>query len=153
MLQAFMKQLERCRATSNHDTWWTNSVFIDKVCKCGKSFWDWEVPHGCSLLVIGHDKKAVLEGKAMHVIFGGAFNGKRAYVEQRVQGRNVQWLDAEADALVLLPNTEVIVVLGVENLLEPKSKELLEKLEAWDEQAEVVSHCNRNWPWNRTDGS
>ena len=42
-------------------------------------------------------KKDVLEGKAMHVIFGGAFNGKRAYVEQMVQGRNVQWLDAEED--------------------------------------------------------
>lgn len=74
----------------------------------------------------------------MHVIFGGAFNGKRAYVEQRVQGRNVQWLDVEVDAHVLLPNVEVIVVFGVEHLLEPKGKELLEKMEKWDEQAEVL---------------
>lgn len=74
----------------------------------------------------------------MHVIFGGAFNGKRAYVEQRIQGRNVQWLDVEADAHVLLPNIEVIIVFGVENLLESKSKELLEKMEKWDEQAEVL---------------
>lgn len=74
----------------------------------------------------------------MHVIFGGAFNGKRAYVEQRVQGRNVQWLDVEADAHVLLPNIEVIVVFGVENLQEHQSKELLEKLERWREQAEVL---------------
>lgn len=74
----------------------------------------------------------------MHVIFGGAFNGKRAYVEQRIQGRNVQWLDVEADAYFLMPNIEVVVVFGVENLLEPKGKELLEKLGKWDKQAEVL---------------
>ncbi|TQR18063.1 bifunctional adenosylcobinamide kinase/adenosylcobinamide-phosphate guanylyltransferase [Psychrobacillus soli] len=74
----------------------------------------------------------------MHVIFGGAFNGKRAYVEQFVQGRNVQWLNAETDTLVLSPQTDVVVIFGVENLLEPKSAELLEMLELWDEQAEVV---------------
>ena len=74
----------------------------------------------------------------MHVIFGGAFNGKRAYVEQSIQGRNVQWLDVVADAPILWPNIEVIVVFGVENLLEPQGKELLEKLEEWDEQVEVL---------------
>jgi len=74
----------------------------------------------------------------MHVIFGGAFNGKRAYVEQSIQGRNVQWLDVVADARILRPNVEVIVVFGVENLLEPQGKELLEKLEKWDEQVDVL---------------
>ena len=74
----------------------------------------------------------------MHVIFGGAFNGKRAYVESLVQGRSVQWLDAETDTLVLSPQTEVLVVFGVENLLEPKCTELHEMLDVWDEQAEVV---------------
>lgn len=74
----------------------------------------------------------------MHVIFGGAFNGKRAYVEQSIQGRNVQWLDVVADAPILRPNVEVIVVFGVENLLEPQGKELLEKMEKWDEQVEVL---------------
>ncbi|MFJ8067170.1 bifunctional adenosylcobinamide kinase/adenosylcobinamide-phosphate guanylyltransferase [Psychrobacillus sp. NPDC096426] len=74
----------------------------------------------------------------MHVIFGGAFNGKRAYVERFVQERNVQWLDAETDRLVLSPQTEVLVVYGVEYLLEPKCTELLKMLELWDEQAEVV---------------
>ncbi|SDN25245.1 adenosylcobinamide kinase /adenosylcobinamide-phosphate guanylyltransferase [Psychrobacillus sp. OK028] len=74
----------------------------------------------------------------MHVIFGGAFNGKRAYVEQRVRGRNVQWLDVEADAHVLLPNVEVIVVTGAEKLLEHKSVELLKKMEQWNEQTEVL---------------
>lgn len=73
----------------------------------------------------------------MHVIFGGAFNGKRAYVEQRVQGRNVQWLDVTAETYVLLPNVEVIVAFGVENLKEQKSMELLEKIGQWNEQVEV----------------
>ncbi len=74
----------------------------------------------------------------MHVIFGGAFNGKRAYVEQMVQGRNVQWLNVEEDAYVLLPNVEVIVVSGVEHLLQSKSNELLQRMEKWHTQAEVV---------------
>ena len=74
----------------------------------------------------------------MHVIFGGAFNGKRAYVEQMIQGRNVQWLDVNADPYVLLPDIDVLVVLGVETLLETKSKDLLEKMEKWDDQAEVI---------------
>ena len=74
----------------------------------------------------------------MHVIFGGAFNGKRTYVEQMVQGRKVQWLNSEVDAYVLLPNVEVVVVSGVEHLLESQSDELLEKMEEWDKQVEVV---------------
>ncbi|MFF2753384.1 bifunctional adenosylcobinamide kinase/adenosylcobinamide-phosphate guanylyltransferase [Psychrobacillus sp. NPDC058041] len=74
----------------------------------------------------------------MHVIFGGAFNGKRAYVDRLVQGQSVQWVDAGEDVPVLLPATEVIVVFGVENLLEPKLNKLLGQLEQWDDQAEVI---------------
>lgn len=74
----------------------------------------------------------------MHVIFGGAFNGKRAYVEKRTQGRDVQWLNVEADMHVLLSTTEVIVVVGVENLSESKAKELLKKLVEWDNSVEVI---------------
>ena len=74
----------------------------------------------------------------MHIIFGGAFNGKRAYVDQMTKGRKVQWLDGEVDAYVLLPYVEVIVISGVEHLLESRSKELLEKMQKWDEQVEVL---------------
>ncbi|WP_391119899.1 bifunctional adenosylcobinamide kinase/adenosylcobinamide-phosphate guanylyltransferase [Psychrobacillus sp. L3] len=74
----------------------------------------------------------------MHVIFGGAFNGKRAYVEELVQGQRVQWIDAGEDVPVLLPVTEVLVVFGVENLLEQKHNELLVQFEQWDEQVEVL---------------
>lgn len=74
----------------------------------------------------------------MHVIFGGAFNGKRAYVEERVQGQNVQWLNAQEDIPVRLSNTEVVVVFGVEHLLEKKLEEWLEHLEQWNEEVEVI---------------
>ena len=53
----------------------------------------------------------------MHVIFGGAFNGKRAYVEKMLHvGRKhqVDWIDAASETQVLSPNTEVVVVYGVE---------------------------------------
>ena len=74
----------------------------------------------------------------MHVIFGGAFNGKRAYVENRIQGRSVQWMNAEEDIPVLLSNTEVVVVYGVENLVQTKLEEWLEYLERWNTKVEVV---------------
>lgn len=70
----------------------------------------------------------------MHVIFGGAFNGKRAYVEQRIEGRNVQWINAQEEIPVLLSNTEVIVVFGIETELEA----WLERLERWSEEVEVI---------------
>lgn len=70
----------------------------------------------------------------MHVIFGGAFNGKRAYVEQRIEGRSVQWINAQEEIPVLLSNTEVIVVFGIETELE----EWLERLERWNEEVEVI---------------
>lgn len=74
----------------------------------------------------------------MHVIFGGAFNGKRAYVENRIQGRSVQWMNAEEDIPVLLSNTEVVVVYGVENLVQTKLEEWLEHLERWNMKFEVI---------------
>ncbi|MFJ5769500.1 bifunctional adenosylcobinamide kinase/adenosylcobinamide-phosphate guanylyltransferase [Psychrobacillus sp. NPDC093180] len=74
----------------------------------------------------------------MHVIFGGAFNGKRAYVENRIQGQNVQWMNAEEDIPVLLSNTEVVVVYGVENLVQTKLEEWLEHLERWNMKFEVI---------------
>ena len=74
----------------------------------------------------------------MHVIFGGAFNGKRAYVETLVHGKSVQWIDAGEDVPVLLPVTEVLVVFGVENLLEPNLNKWIEQIEQWDEQLEVL---------------
>ncbi|MDI2587786.1 bifunctional adenosylcobinamide kinase/adenosylcobinamide-phosphate guanylyltransferase [Psychrobacillus sp. NEAU-3TGS] len=74
----------------------------------------------------------------MHVIFGGAFNGKRAYVENLIQGRSVQWMNAEEDIPVLLSNTEVVVVYGVENLVQTKLEEWLEHLERWNMKFEVI---------------
>ena len=74
----------------------------------------------------------------MHVIFGGAFNGKRAYVEKKVQGRTVQWIDVTKESPVLSPNIEIVVVYGVEYLKEDKLKPLLVLLEKWDEQGELI---------------
>lgn len=74
----------------------------------------------------------------MHVVFGGAFNGKRAYVERLVQGRSVQWVDATKGNPVLLPNIEVMVVFGVDHLLEQASSELLVLLDEWAERVEVI---------------
>ncbi|WP_391207437.1 bifunctional adenosylcobinamide kinase/adenosylcobinamide-phosphate guanylyltransferase [Psychrobacillus sp. L4] len=74
----------------------------------------------------------------MQVIFGGAFNGKRAYVEHHVQGRSVQWMDAAEDTQTLLSDTEMVVVFGVENLLEPQLNKWLGQLEQWNKTIEVM---------------
>jgi adenosylcobinamide kinase/adenosylcobinamide-phosphate guanylyltransferase len=77
----------------------------------------------------------------VHVILGGAFNGKRAYVEKmlHVGGKHqVEWIDAASETQVLSPNTEVIVVYGVEHIAEPNLGILLLQLEQWDEVVEVI---------------
>ncbi|MEI4768936.1 bifunctional adenosylcobinamide kinase/adenosylcobinamide-phosphate guanylyltransferase [Psychrobacillus sp. FJAT-51614] len=74
----------------------------------------------------------------MHVIFGGAFNGKRAYVEQLVLEREAQWLDATEEFPALFPKTEVVIIFGVENVLEDKLNMLLEHFEKWDKKFEVI---------------
>lgn len=49
----------------------------------------------------------------MHIVFGGAFNGKREYVKKRLAGQDVEWLESE------LPKGSVvfsiIVVAGIEH--------------------------------------
>ncbi|TQR21134.1 bifunctional adenosylcobinamide kinase/adenosylcobinamide-phosphate guanylyltransferase [Psychrobacillus vulpis] len=77
----------------------------------------------------------------MHVIFGGAFNGKRTYVEKMLQERHqqsVEWLDATVNTPVLSPKTETIVVYGVENVPEEGLNMLLKQIEQWEEKVEII---------------
>ncbi|KQL36993.1 bifunctional adenosylcobinamide kinase/adenosylcobinamide-phosphate guanylyltransferase [Psychrobacillus sp. FJAT-21963] len=74
----------------------------------------------------------------MHVIFGGAFNGKRAYVEQLVEDKEAQWLDATEEFPIVSSKAEVVIVFGVENVLEDKLNKLFEHLEQWDQNFEVI---------------
>lgn len=74
----------------------------------------------------------------MHVIFGGAFNGKRVYVERYLQERSVQWIDAVEGIPVLLPNIDVVVIFGVESLQESQLNEWLSQLDRWDKKVEVM---------------
>lgn len=74
----------------------------------------------------------------MHVIFGGAFNGKRAYVEQLVEDKEAQWLDATEEFPTVSSQVEVVIVFGVEHVLEDKLNKLFEHLEQWDQNFEVI---------------
>ncbi|WP_313893325.1 bifunctional adenosylcobinamide kinase/adenosylcobinamide-phosphate guanylyltransferase [Psychrobacillus sp.] len=76
----------------------------------------------------------------MHIIFGGAFNGKRAHVEKLLIEQDiqvVQWLDAAAEAPVLLPTTEAIVLSGVETVTESTLTRWIDQLESWGETVQV----------------
>lgn len=51
----------------------------------------------------------------MHIIIGGAHNGKRAYVEKLLSDREHQWIDCAADDLSFtaaaeIPQDELIVI-------------------------------------------
>lgn len=74
----------------------------------------------------------------MHVIFGGAFNGKRAFVEQLVEDKEAQWLDATEEFPTVSSQVEVVIVFGVEHVLEDKLNKLFEHLEQWDQNFEVI---------------
>ncbi|MER2261348.1 MAG: bifunctional adenosylcobinamide kinase/adenosylcobinamide-phosphate guanylyltransferase [Psychrobacillus sp.] len=73
----------------------------------------------------------------MHVIFGGAFNGKRAFVEKKLVGCQVQWIMAEEGIPLLLPDKEVLVIMGTENLQEDKLNRWLDQLKQWNMEKEI----------------
>lgn len=54
----------------------------------------------------------------MHVIIGGAHNGKRAYVEKLLAGKAHHWVDCEADCKALsgLSNEPVENLLVIEHI-------------------------------------
>lgn len=49
----------------------------------------------------------------MHIVFGGAFNGKREYVKKRFAGQEVEWLESELPKGSVVFST--IVVAGIEH--------------------------------------
>ncbi|MBD7943393.1 bifunctional adenosylcobinamide kinase/adenosylcobinamide-phosphate guanylyltransferase [Psychrobacillus sp. FSL K6-2684] len=73
----------------------------------------------------------------MHIIFGGAFNGKRAFVEKQLAGQNVQWINAEEEIPAILPNIEVLAVTGFENIQENQLNKWFSQLKQWDEEKEI----------------
>lgn len=73
----------------------------------------------------------------MHIIFGGAFNGKRAFVEKQLAGQNVQWINAEEEIPAVLPNIEVLAVTGLENIQEDQLNKWFSQLKQWDEEKEI----------------
>lgn len=73
----------------------------------------------------------------MHIIFGGAFNGKRAFVEKQLAGQNVQWINAEEEIPAILPNIEVLAVTGFENIQEDQLNKWFSQLKQWDEEKEI----------------
>lgn len=73
----------------------------------------------------------------MHIIFGGAFNGKRAFVEKQLAGQNVQWINAEEEIPAILPNIEVLAVTGFENIQEDQLNKWFSQLKQWDDEKEI----------------
>ena len=73
----------------------------------------------------------------MHVIFGGAFNGKKAYAEKLVADKQVVWIDA-GRSFPARPETEIVVLSGFEHLEETQLTIWLEQIEKWDQQMDII---------------
>ena len=73
----------------------------------------------------------------MHVIFGGAFNGKTAYLEKLVADKQVVWIDA-GKSFPEKPETEIVVLSGFEHLEETQLTVWLEKIEKWAQQMDII---------------
>lgn len=55
----------------------------------------------------------------MHIIIGGAYNGKRQYVENLVEGQEVIWCHSSLASITLnTENKTVLVVSGIEKMFE-----------------------------------
>lgn len=74
----------------------------------------------------------------MHVIFGGAFNGKQDFVEKKLAGRHVQWIKAEEGIPeAILPDKEILAITGFENLQEDNLNIWFTQLKQWDREKEI----------------
>ena len=73
----------------------------------------------------------------MHVIFGGAFNGKRAFLEKHLAGQNVQWIQVGEEIPSMLPASEIVAVTGLEHLQENQLNIWFDQLKQWDMERQV----------------
>lgn len=55
----------------------------------------------------------------MHVIIGGAYNGKRKYIAKQLEGQAVDWCDDLQHSNIENEHAEILVITDLEKQIEP----------------------------------
>lgn len=84
----------------------------------------------------------------MHIVFGGAFNGKREFVKERLPDEQVAWLEAAMPEQV----SPFTVVAGVEIWVRQQLDQGIPEEEIWQEvQTALLVNKNNRQVWILTD--
>lgn len=81
----------------------------------------------------------------MHIIIGGAYNGKRNYVENLVEEKDVIWCHGSLTAVAASKNTNItLVISGVEKMFEHlmSQDEVAQAINLFEQIKEVSSGFN-----------
>ncbi|MGI2327765.1 bifunctional adenosylcobinamide kinase/adenosylcobinamide-phosphate guanylyltransferase [Planococcus sp. YIM B11945] len=78
----------------------------------------------------------------MHIVFGGAFNGKRDFVKEQLKNRDWVWHEAELPK----PSTSHVVIAGVENWVKRRLEEGMAEAEILQAvQSHVLENTHQIW--------
>lgn len=82
----------------------------------------------------------------MQIVVGGAFNGKREYINQHLIGQDVQWIECREVESFPEASSKTIVVAGIEATIERYLKrpeeevmqEIMDTLHTYGKQSDVI---------------
>ncbi|EMF47344.1 hypothetical protein B481_0925 [Planococcus halocryophilus Or1] len=72
----------------------------------------------------------------MHIVFGGAFNGKRQYVKNLIQNEEASWHEGMMPQLIL--SDSITVIAGVERWVK-------EQLEQGLTEQQIIERVKKHW--------
>ncbi|CEG21905.1 adenosylcobinamide kinase/adenosylcobinamide-phosphate guanylyltransferase [Planococcus massiliensis] len=86
----------------------------------------------------------------MHIVFGGAFNGKREYVKKRLAGQEVDWVESKLPKSPAV--SAAIVVAGIEHRIKSQLTSGISECEILGEIQQVLAkYKNYKLIWILTD--
>lgn len=85
----------------------------------------------------------------MHIIFGGAFNGKRQYVKDRLKGQEVYWSEGELPKSTA-PET-IMVIAGLEHWVKQQLGKGLTEGQMMEQVKRIIDSGQSQQIWVLTD--
>lgn len=85
----------------------------------------------------------------MHIVFGGAFNGKRQYVKDRLNGHEVYWSEGELPDSTASEAT--IVIAGLENWIKQQLGKGLTEGQMMEQIRRIMDSEQSRQIWILTD--
>ncbi|ANU22383.1 bifunctional adenosylcobinamide kinase/adenosylcobinamide-phosphate guanylyltransferase [Planococcus donghaensis] len=85
----------------------------------------------------------------MHIVFGGAFNGKRQYVKNLIQNEEASWHEGMMPPLIR--NDSVTVIAGVERWVKDELEQGLTEPQIIEQVKKTLSSSQSKQIWVLTD--